>query len=151
MSTTPHRHHHDMGGLPAGKVEPTEHDYAEWERRVDALSMIMGRKGITVDERRKHIEMIPPQAFGTMNRHGGDNLNESVITVERDTFRTVTAFFHDFQVFESCGINTHPVGHFQNFLCCFIASFGENIRCAKCSSKFLASRVSAQSNNALCP
>ena len=29
--------HHDMGGEPAGKVQPIEHDYAEWERRVDAI------------------------------------------------------------------------------------------------------------------
>jgi len=55
-----------MGGLPAGKVEPTEHDYAEWERRVDALSMLMGRKGVTVDERRKNIEMLPPDAYDRM-------------------------------------------------------------------------------------
>lgn len=56
-----------MGGLPAGKVEPTEHDYAEWERRVDALSMLMGRKGVTVDERRKNIEMLPPDAYDRMS------------------------------------------------------------------------------------
>ena len=55
-----------MGGQPAGRAKLTEHDYAEWERRVDALSMIMGRKGITVDERRKNIEMIPPQAYDAM-------------------------------------------------------------------------------------
>jgi hypothetical protein len=61
------RGHHDMGGLPAGKVEPTEHDYAEWERRVDALSMLMGRKGVTVDERRKNIEMLPPEAYDRMS------------------------------------------------------------------------------------
>ena len=61
------RGHHDMGGLPAGKVEPTEHDYAEWERRVDALSMLMGRQGITVDERRKNIEMLPPEAYDKMS------------------------------------------------------------------------------------
>ena len=35
--------HHDMGGEPAGKVEPTEHDYAEWERRVDALVARAGK------------------------------------------------------------------------------------------------------------
>ena len=29
-----------MGGLPAGKVEPVEHDYEEWERRVDALMVL---------------------------------------------------------------------------------------------------------------
>ncbi|HYT48486.1 MAG TPA: hypothetical protein VEL04_08695 [Burkholderiales bacterium] len=61
------RGHHDMGGLPAGKVEPTEHDYAAWERRVDALSMLMGRKGVTVDERRKNIEMLPPEAYDKMS------------------------------------------------------------------------------------
>jgi hypothetical protein len=60
------RSHHDMGGLPAGRVKPTEHDYAEWERRVDALSMIMGRRGVTVDERRKNIERIPPEEYDRM-------------------------------------------------------------------------------------
>jgi hypothetical protein len=61
------RGHHDMGGLPAGKVEPTEHDYAEWERRVDAMSMLMGAQGVTVDERRKNIEMLPPEAYDRMS------------------------------------------------------------------------------------
>jgi hypothetical protein len=60
------RGHHDMGGLPAGKVKPTEHDYADWERRVDAMSMLMGAKGVTVDERRKNIEMLPPEAYDRM-------------------------------------------------------------------------------------
>jgi hypothetical protein len=58
--------HHDMGGLPAGRVKPTEHEYAEWERRVDALSMIMGRRGVTVDQRRKNIEQLPPQEYDRM-------------------------------------------------------------------------------------
>jgi hypothetical protein len=31
----PPRGHHDMGGLPAGAVEP-EHDYTLWEKRVEA-------------------------------------------------------------------------------------------------------------------
>ena len=61
------RAHHDMGGLPAGKVKPTEHEYAEWERRVDALSMLMGRKGVSVDERRKNIEMLPPEDYDRMS------------------------------------------------------------------------------------
>ena len=65
------RGHHDMGGLPAGKVEPTEHDYAEWERRVDALMMLLsGVKGkkklMTVDELRKNIESLPPDAYERM-------------------------------------------------------------------------------------
>ena len=65
------RGHHDMGGLPAGKVEPTEHDYAEWERRVDALMTILsgirGKKLMTVDELRKNIEAIGPDAYDRMS------------------------------------------------------------------------------------
>ncbi|HEX6320939.1 MAG TPA: hypothetical protein VFZ84_18920 [Burkholderiales bacterium] len=60
------RGHHDMGGLPAGRVERTEHDYADWERRVDALAVLMNRR-ITVDERRKNIEALPPQAYDSMS------------------------------------------------------------------------------------
>lgn len=61
-----------MGGLPAGRVEPTEHDYAEWERRVDALMMLLsgvkgGRKLMTVDELRKNIESLPPDAYERMS------------------------------------------------------------------------------------
>jgi hypothetical protein len=65
------RSHHDMGGLPAGKVEPSEHDYAEWERRVDALMMLLtgvvgGKPRMTVDELRKNIEAIGPEAYDRM-------------------------------------------------------------------------------------
>ena len=62
------RQHHDMGGLPADKVEPTEHDYAQWERRVDALAVILGTmKVLTVDERRRAIESLPPEAYDAMS------------------------------------------------------------------------------------
>ena len=62
------RGHHDMGGQPAGKVERTEHDYPEWERRVDAMVQLLrsGRK-ITVDELRKNIEALPPQAYDQLS------------------------------------------------------------------------------------
>jgi hypothetical protein len=61
-----------MGGLPAGKVERTEHDYADWERRVDALAVLLwGIKGakklMTVDELRKNIEALPPDAYEKMS------------------------------------------------------------------------------------
>jgi hypothetical protein len=70
------RGHHDMGGLPAGKVERNgiddTHDYAEWERRVDAMSVLLQgikpgtKRLITVDERRRAIEMLPPKAYDAM-------------------------------------------------------------------------------------
>jgi len=62
------RSHHDMGGLPAGKVEPTEHDYPDWERRVDAMvQLLRGRGRITVDELRKNIEALPPEAYDKLS------------------------------------------------------------------------------------
>jgi hypothetical protein len=60
--------HHDMGGQTAGEVKPSEHDYQAWERRIDALSVLLGRKvKLTVDERRKAIESLPPQAYERMS------------------------------------------------------------------------------------
>src|SRR5882672_12433891 len=61
------RGNHDMGGLPAGKVERTEHDYEDWERRVDALAVLMGARKVTVDERRKNIEALPPEDYDRMS------------------------------------------------------------------------------------
>ena len=58
------RSHHDMGGLPAGKVDRIEHDYADWERRVDAMGVVLSRKQLlTVDQRRRAIEALTPQAY----------------------------------------------------------------------------------------
>ena len=49
-------------------MEPTEHDYEEWERRIDALAVILGRSGeLTVDERRKAIESLPPDCYDRMS------------------------------------------------------------------------------------
>ncbi len=59
---------HDMGGLPAGKVDPTEHDYALWEKRVDALMVLLSKKGhLTVDELRRNIETLGAEAYDKMS------------------------------------------------------------------------------------
>lgn len=56
-----------MGGLPAGKVEKTEHDYAPWEKRVDALNVLLAQRGhLRVDQMRRNIEALPPDAYETM-------------------------------------------------------------------------------------
>ncbi|HEX7054518.1 MAG TPA: hypothetical protein VF211_11360 [Burkholderiales bacterium] len=61
------RGHHDMGGRPAGPVERSEHDYSEWERRVDAISTLVSRRlGVRVDERRRNTEALPPEAYDAM-------------------------------------------------------------------------------------
>ena len=48
------RGHHDMGGLDAGPVQQTEHDYALWAK-------------LSVDQLRKRIESLPPDAYEKMS------------------------------------------------------------------------------------
>jgi hypothetical protein len=62
------RSHHDMGGLPASPIAASEHDYALWEKRVDALMVLLSAaKQMTVDELRKNIEAIGPDAYDRMS------------------------------------------------------------------------------------
>jgi hypothetical protein len=62
------RSHHDMGGLQAGTVVPSEHDYAIWEKRVDALMKLLSeRRLLSTDELRRNIEALGPQAYDAMS------------------------------------------------------------------------------------
>ncbi len=66
----PGRGYHDMGGLPAGTVERSEHDYAFWEKRVDALLVLLARKErdlVRVDELRRGIEQLGPGAYDELS------------------------------------------------------------------------------------
>ena len=84
-----HRHH-DMGGEPAGPVVPDEHDYAAWEKRVDAiLRLLTQRRVITVDELRRGIEELGPGAYDELSYYqrwiasiGNNLLEKGVITVD---------------------------------------------------------------------
>ena len=58
-----------MGGLPAGAIDRTEHDYALWEKRVDALMMLLSSKDrrlLSVDELRRNIESLGADAYDKM-------------------------------------------------------------------------------------
>jgi hypothetical protein len=57
---------HDMGGLPGGEIDRAQHDYALWEKRVDALLVLCTEKGLfTVDGLRRALEDMGPEAFET--------------------------------------------------------------------------------------
>ena len=59
------RGHHDMGGLPAGAVAPSDHHAELWEKRVDAIITLLSGKDyrvIRVDELRRGIESLPPDS-----------------------------------------------------------------------------------------
>src|SRR5262245_10610010 len=63
------RSNHDMGGLAAGPVARTEYDYALWEKRVDALLVLLSHKDrrlISVDELRRNIESLGAEAYDAM-------------------------------------------------------------------------------------
>ena len=56
--------HHDMGGLEAGLVVREDHDKAPWEKRVDALMVLLGKnKLLFVDELRRGIEELGADAY----------------------------------------------------------------------------------------
>ena len=58
---------HDRGGWPdADPINKTEHDLAMWEKRTDALLVLLSSpdtKLIRVDELRRAIESLPPDAY----------------------------------------------------------------------------------------
>jgi len=61
------RRWHDMGGQLAGPVPTDEHDFALWEKRVDALLVITSSQGhFTVDGLRRVLEDMGEEAFETM-------------------------------------------------------------------------------------
>jgi hypothetical protein len=58
------RGYHDIGGLPLGEIDRGDHDYAMWEKRVDAMLVLLSKKGIiTVDELRWGIETLGADAY----------------------------------------------------------------------------------------
>lgn len=64
------RRWHDMGGaIDAAKdaaIDREDHDYALWEKRVDALMVLASSKGyFTVDGLRRVLEDMGPEAFET--------------------------------------------------------------------------------------
>ena len=67
MNTTDGKRWHDMGGQDAGPVPTDQHDFAIWEKRVDALMVLCSTKGFfTVDGLRRALEDMGEEAFETM-------------------------------------------------------------------------------------
>ena len=58
---------HDRGGWPAaGPINKAEHDLSMWEKRTDALMMLLAspsKRVLRVDELRRAIESLAPDAY----------------------------------------------------------------------------------------
>ena len=50
---------HDMGGLPGGTVDRSQHEVEDWERLADAISSALSAKGLqSTDQHRRAIESL---------------------------------------------------------------------------------------------
>lgn len=70
MAEEQYHSHHDLGGRPAGPVDRSEHESAFWEKRVDAIMMLLTgkeRRLMTVDELRRGIESLAPDAYDKLS------------------------------------------------------------------------------------
>lgn len=86
------RMHHDMGGLPDGPVERGEHDYAPWEKLVDAMFVLLSTRHpdlFKVDALRRNIEGLAPDVYDRMTYYerwvsaiAGVMIEKGVITTD---------------------------------------------------------------------
>ncbi len=63
------RMHHDMGGREGGPIDKEGHSHPDWEKRVDALMMLLSnskRRLIKVDELRRGIEELGAESYSKM-------------------------------------------------------------------------------------
>jgi hypothetical protein len=61
---------HDVGGKGGPPVVKDEHEHVLWERRVDAMMMLLthpSRKLLILDELRRNIEALGPGAYERMD------------------------------------------------------------------------------------
>ena len=58
------RAYHDLGGTPAGDIDQHEHELQLWEKRIEALLVLMNRKKILrVDENRRGLESLGAETY----------------------------------------------------------------------------------------
>jgi hypothetical protein len=56
--------YHDIGGTPAGPVEREEHELQLWEKRIEALLVLLNRKKILrLDENRRALETLGSEIY----------------------------------------------------------------------------------------
>lgn len=59
---------HDMGGAPAGTINRQQHDFALWEKRVDALMVLSSSVGLmNTDSLRRVLEDMGEETYEKMS------------------------------------------------------------------------------------
>ena len=78
----------DIGGIQENQVEQTEHDYALWEQRIDALLVLLTGKTqiMRVDELRRGIESLDIDAYNELSYYERWIASISKILIEKELF-----------------------------------------------------------------
>ena len=80
---------HDMGGDPAGDINHDQHDFALWEKRVDALMVLASSAGLmNTDSLRRVLEDMGEDAYETMTYYERWIASVSQNMVEAGAFST---------------------------------------------------------------
>ena len=80
---------HDMGGDPAGHINHDQHDFALWEKRVDALMVLASSVGLmNTDSLRRVLEDMGKDAYETMSYYERWIASVSQNMVESGAFST---------------------------------------------------------------
>jgi hypothetical protein len=60
--------YHDLGGTPAGPIDKAEHDLQLWEKRIEALLVLLKNKNILrVDENRRGLESLGSDVYFSLS------------------------------------------------------------------------------------
>jgi hypothetical protein len=60
------RGYHDIGGLPAGSVDPADHAAPAWARLTDAMRAALGER-YRLDEQRRKVEELGAEAYARLS------------------------------------------------------------------------------------
>src|SRR4051812_34517996 len=56
--------YHDLGGTPAGPIDRAEHELQLWEKRIEALLILLNRKKLLrMDENRRGLESLGAEVY----------------------------------------------------------------------------------------
>jgi len=78
-----------MGGDPAGDIDHDQHDFALWEKRVDALMVLVSSAGLmNTDSLRRVLEDMGEDAYETMTYYERWIASVSQNMVEAGAFST---------------------------------------------------------------
>lgn len=76
--------HHDIGGMPAGPVDRSEHQLSDWEILADAINQALGAKGIRrTDELRRAREDMDSELYRSLSYYERWIASAETILIEK--------------------------------------------------------------------